>query len=196
VTVICCSCGCSEPVNSHNDERSITLADISAAADAAGITLDQAVQNIVATVVGLCDPAPAPAVELLDVAKAGDEPQRFCLGVAYQPGRDPRIAKGVDGGRDFFTEAELEKAAWSFLRNGPQVNTLHMPGTEGCATVVESSIHRGPDWDLGDGIVVTKGTWLVGAILDPPVWQAALDGRFNGWSPEGTARRRRVRPAG
>ena len=189
---MCLSCGCGEPPSSHGDPRHVTLADLSAAADAAGITLDQAVQNIVATVAGLCDPAPAPAVDLLDVAKAGDEPQRFCLGVAYQPGRDPRIAKGVDGGRDFFTEAELEKAAWSFLRNGPQVNTLHMPGTEGCATVVESSIHRGPDWDLGDGIVVTKGTWLVGAILDPPVWQAALDGRFNGWSPEGTARRRRV----
>ena len=91
-----------------------------------------------------------------------DEPQRFCLGIAYMPGPDPRIAKGVDGGRDFISEAELEKAAWSFLRSGPQVNAFHTAGTEGIATVVESSIHRGPDWDLGDGIVVTKGTWLVG----------------------------------
>ncbi len=121
-----------------------------------------------------------------------DEPQRFCLGIAYMPGKDRRITKGADGGRDFLTEAELEKAAWSFLRSGPQVNAFHMAGTEGVATVVESSIHRGPDWDLGDGIVVTKGTWLVGAILEPKAWQAALDGRMNGWSPEGIARRRKV----
>ena len=120
------------------------------------------------------------------------EPQRFCLGIAYMPGFDPRISKGADGGRDAISEAELEKAAWSFLRNGPQVNAFHMAGTEGCATVVESSIHRGPDWDLGDGIVVTKGTWLVGAILEDRMWQAALDGKVNGWSPEGTARRRKV----
>ena len=82
-----------------------------------------------------------------------DEPQRFCLGIAYMPGPDRRITKGKDGGRDFLTEAELEKAAWTFLLNGPQVNAFHMAGTEGVATVVESSIHRGPDWDLGDGIV-------------------------------------------
>jgi hypothetical protein len=125
-----------------------------------------------------------------------DEPQRFCLGIAYMPGPDPRISKGADGGRDYLTEAELEKAAWSFLRNGPQVNAFHMAGTEGCATVVESSIHRGPDWDLGDGIVVTKGTWLVGAILEDRMWKAALDGKVNGWSPEGTARRRKVRKEG
>ena len=56
--------------------------------------------------------------------------QRFVLGIAYMPGKDPRIAKGIDGGRDFFTEAELEKAAWSFLRNGPQVNAFHIEGTE------------------------------------------------------------------
>lgn len=125
-----------------------------------------------------------------------DEPQRFCLGIAYMPGRDPRIAKGQDGGRDFLTESELEKAAWSYLRNGPKVNAFHVAGTEGCATVVESSIHRGPDWDIGDGIVVRKGTWLVGAILDQKMWQAALDGKVNGWSPEGTARRRRVAKEG
>jgi hypothetical protein len=125
-----------------------------------------------------------------------DEPQRFCLGIAYMPGKDDRIAKGQDGGRDFITEAELEKAAWSFLRGGPQVNAFHMAGTEGVATVVESSIHRGPDWDLGDGIVVTKGTWLVGAILEPRAWQMALDGRANGWSPEGIARRRKIQKEG
>lgn len=123
------------------------------------------------------------------------EPQRYVLGVAYQPGQDPRIAKGLDGGRDFFTEEELEKAAFSLMRNGPKSGLFHIDGTDdngGAAQIVESYIYRGPDWDLGDGIVVTKGTWLVGAILTPRAWDLYKAGRLNGLSPQGSARRRRV----
>jgi len=121
-----------------------------------------------------------------------DEPQRYVLGIAYQAGPDPRIAKGQDGGRDYFTEAELEKAAWRFLQNGPQVGLFHLDGTEGAANVVESYIYRGPDWDLGDGIVVRKGDWLMGAILDERAWHLYKTGKIDGWSPQGVARRRRV----
>lgn len=127
------------------------------------------------------------------IAKSA-EPMRYVLAVAYQPGFDKRIQKGVDGGRDAFTEAELEKAAFSFLASGnPQVGIGHADGTLGAATVVESYIYRNEvPWDIGNGITVTKGTWLIGAILDPKSWQMALDGRLNGMSPQGTARRRRV----
>lgn len=122
-----------------------------------------------------------------------DEPQRYILAIAYQPGFDPRISKGADGGRDAFSEAELEKAAWSYLRNGnPQVGVGHIDGTTGCATVVESYIYRNDEpWDLGDGTVVTKGTWLVGMILDERTWKAAQAGHLSGLSPQGVARRRR-----
>jgi hypothetical protein len=115
--------------------------------------------------------------------------QRYVLGVAYQAGPDPRIRRGADGGRDFFTEAELEKAAWSFLQNGPSVGLFHADGTEGAATVVESYIWRGDDWDLGDGTVVRKGDWLIGAILDERAWQLYKSGRITGFSPQGQARR-------
>jgi hypothetical protein len=141
----------------------------------------------------------APGVPIPDTARAvckAAEPQRYVLGIAYQAGPDPRIAKGADGGRDYFTTAELEKAAWSFLRNGPQVGLFHVDGTEGAATVVESYIYRGPDWDLGEGLVAKSGDWLVGAILDDRAWRLHKDGKLNGWSPQGTARRRRqVTPA-
>ena len=122
-----------------------------------------------------------------------EEPQRYVLGIAYQAGPDPRIQKGADGGRDYFTAEELEKAAWSFLANGnPQVGVGHIDGTTGAATVVESYIYRNDEpWDLGGGMVVTKGTWLIGAILDDRAWSAVQDGRISGWSPQGTARRRR-----
>lgn len=118
------------------------------------------------------------------------QPQRYVLGVAYQAGPDPRIQRGADGGRDFFTPEELEKAAWSFLRNGPQVGLFHGPeSTVGHAEVVESYIWRGDPWDLGDGVVVKAGDWLIGAILDDVAWDLYKSGRVTGWSPQGSARR-------
>ena len=117
---------------------------------------------------------------------------RFILALAYQAGPQSVITKGVDGGRDYFESDDLERAAWTYLAKGnPQVGIGHMDGTTGAATVVESYIHRGPDWDLGDGIVVRKGDWLVGMILSPESWKAAKAGKLAGVSPQGTARRRR-----
>ncbi|MEE1838204.1 XkdF-like putative serine protease domain-containing protein [Streptomyces sp. SP17KL33] len=115
--------------------------------------------------------------------------QRYVLGVAYQAGPDPMIKRGADGGRDFFSPEELEKAAWGFLQNGAQVGLFHADGTEGAATVVESYIYRGPDWALDGGVVVKSGDWLVGAILDEHAWQLYKSGRVTGWSPQGSARR-------
>jgi Putative phage serine protease XkdF len=189
---MCMSCGCvlagtGAPDDDHGDPRNLTTQAIAAAADAAGIALGQAAANI-ATTLRNVDDGTGPGEP---VVKAEGEPQRYVLGVAYQAGPDPKIAKGADGGRDYFTEAELEKAAWKFLQNGPQVGLYHLDGTAGAATVVESYIYRGPDWDLGDGIVVKSGDWLMGAILDDRAWQLYRAGKLNGWSPQGVARRRR-----
>ncbi|MCX5239828.1 XkdF-like putative serine protease domain-containing protein [Streptomyces prunicolor] len=115
--------------------------------------------------------------------------QRYVLGVAYQAGPDPRIQRGADGGRDYFSPEELEKAAWGFLRDGPSVGLFHADGTEGAATVVESYVYRGPDWHLGTDIVVKSGDWLIGAVLDERAWQLYKAGRITGWSPQGQARR-------
>lgn len=121
--------------------------------------------------------------------------QRYVLGVAYQAGPDPKIQRGADGGRDYFTAEELEKAAWSFLRKGRAVGLFHADGTEGAAEIVESYVYRGPDWDLGDGVVVRKGDWLIGAVLEEPAWDLYKRGAISGWSPQGSAKRRTVRPA-
>ena len=115
--------------------------------------------------------------------------QRYVLGIAHQAGPDPRINEGQDGGRDYFTPEELEKAAWGFLRKGPTVGLSHVDGTEGAAQVVESYIYRGPDWALDDGTVVKSGDWLVGAILDEFAWQLYKAGHIDGWSIQGTAQR-------
>jgi len=130
----------------------------------------------------------------------GAEPQRYCLGIAYQAGPAPSIARGQDGGRDFLDAADLEKSAWEFLAKGPRVGMFHLDGTEtdgdgeATATVVESYIYR-PDqpWDLGNGIVVNKGDWLLGAVLSPRAWDLYQRGLITGWSPQGIARRRPAR---
>lgn len=123
------------------------------------------------------------------------EEQRFALGIAYRAGVDPAITKGQDGGRDFFTADELEKAAFSFIKNGSRVGLFHLDGTDedgGAAQVVESYIYRNDEpWDLGDGLVVRKGDWVVGAILSPKAWDLHKAGRITGWSMQGIAKRRR-----
>lgn len=123
--------------------------------------------------------------------------QRYLLAVAYQPGPDDRITKGKDGGRDFFTDAELEKAAWSLLQRDevPEVGLFHLDGTVGHADVVESYIYRGPEWVLkaadGSEQVVKSGMWLVGLICDEVAWDLYKSGRVGGVSLQGRAKRRR-----
>jgi putative serine protease XkdF len=125
--------------------------------------------------------------------------QRYLLTIAYQAGRDERISKGADGARDFFTPAELEKAAWSFLQDGGgQVGLFHANGTEGAARVVESYIWRGAPWTVtandGTEVVVKSGDWLVGMICDPVAWNLVKAGHVAGVSPQGAAKRRRSQP--
>jgi hypothetical protein len=182
---LCLSCGCDQPGNAHGIGVSITLGDLQAAADAAGITLVRAAANILQTLTGtLADNEPEPE---------GPE-EHFLLGVAYQPGRDPRIARGVDGARDCFTPGELEHAAWNFMLDGRQHGLFHMDGTEGAAQTVESGIYRNPiPWIVDDDLIVRKGTWLVGALVDDKGWELHKQGKVNGLSPQGPARRRRIR---
>lgn len=122
--------------------------------------------------------------------------QRFLLTIGYQAGPDPRIQRGADGYRDYFTPEELEKAAWSLLRSGnPTCGLFHMDGTEGAAEIVESSIWRADPWLIkavdGTDVTVNPGDWLVGLLCDEPAWGLYKRGRVAGVSPQGAAKRRR-----
>lgn len=190
---MCLSCGCvidgsgGQPDDDHGDPRQITLSDIMAAADANGVAPMDVVGMIGASLAA-CMSTPDD-----DVAKSAPE-QQFVLGVAYQAGRDPRIAKGLDGARDYFTPAELEKAAWSFMLNGQQHGMFHLDGTQGAARPVENFINRHPvPWIVAPDLVVRKGDWCQGLLCDDRAWQLVKAGRVNGLSPQGLARRRRVR---
>ncbi|MEC5149152.1 XkdF-like putative serine protease domain-containing protein [Cryobacterium sp. GrIS_2_6] len=118
---------------------------------------------------------------------------RIVLGVAYQAGPDPRIKKGADGSRDYFTADELEKAAATFLRDGGrQIGIEHMDGTIGHAEVCESYTWPSDDPFVIDGeVVASKGDWLIKALLDEVSWELVKSGKLTGFSPQGSATRKR-----
>jgi hypothetical protein len=123
-------------------------------------------------------------------------PQRYVLGIAYQAGKDPRIATGADGGRDYFTAEELEKAAWAFAkRTDRTIGLFHEDGTEGHAEVVESYIYRGHPWVVdatpGHEVIVKAGDWLIGAVLNETAWKLYEQGHITGFSPQGSAKRKK-----
>lgn len=128
------------------------------------------------------------------------EEQRFIVALAYQAGRDERIGKGLDEGRDFFTAEQLEKAADSFARNGMGGGAFHLEGTDGEFEPTRSWIHYGPDWSVtgpdGSVTVVKAGDWLVGGYLSPNAWELYKRGKITGVSPQGTATRIKRRSSG
>jgi hypothetical protein len=118
-----------------------------------------------------------------------DAAQRYVLGIAYQAGYDPTIAKGADGFTDYVDPSDLELAAWGFMKSNPVVGINHLDGTVGHAVVVESYIYRAPDWPQPDGTVIKAGDWMLAAIVDEPTWESIERGEITGWSPEGTGTR-------
>lgn len=128
-----------------------------------------------------------------------DQEERFIVAIAYQPGKDPRIRKGLDGRRDFLTAAEVRKAAHAFMRNGPKGGTFHVDGTVGAIKYAESWIQPN-DWHVtlpdGTATVVKAGTWCVAGYLDEPAWDLYKRGLINGVSPQGVARLAKRRSSG
>jgi hypothetical protein len=57
---MCLTCGCHRPFDPHGDPANITYGDLAAAADAAGISVEQAAANLTATLADVhthADPA-------------------------------------------------------------------------------------------------------------------------------------------
>lgn len=128
-----------------------------------------------------------------------DPEERFIVAIAYQPGKDPRIRKGLDGRRDFLTPTEVRKAAHAFLRHGPKGGTFHVDGTVGAITYGESWIQPN-DWQVtrpdGSTTVVKAGTWCVAGHLDEAAWDLYKRGLITGVSPQGVARAGKPRSSG
>ncbi len=130
------------------------------------------------------------------VVKA-DSAKRFTLCLAY-PADRPDVSIAADGFRDFASKAAVEEAAWEYLAKSPVVGLWHEQGTDGAGQVVESSIHRGPDWAItaadGSEQVIKAGDWLLGIRWSPETWPLVRDGHGRGVSMQGSARRRAPSP--
>lgn len=126
----------------------------------------------------------------LGLLKSMDE-YRVALGVAYPAYKvDERLAK--DGFRDFAPADLVEQIAWRWMKERQSIGLFHEQGTEGHGVVVESGIHRGPDWLVKNAqgeVRVCEGDWLLAVEFDKPTWALVKSRRIRGWSPQGKAER-------
>ncbi len=124
--------------------------------------------------------------------------RRYTLTMGY-PADTLDAAVARDGHLDFASVAEVEKAAWGFMANGPEVGLFHEDGTEGAGQIVESYIYRGPDWTIeapdGTSQVIKSGDWLIGTVWSEDAWAGIKAGEIGGTSMQGKASRRAPSPA-
>lgn len=190
---MCLSCSCGDPPNAHGDARNITLLVLQGAAQAAGISPGEAAANIVATLAG---PMAKAATEAAWTTLLKAEPERrFTLCLAW-PALKPDVAKAADGRRDYARPEVIEQTAWAWMEKSRTVGLYHSDGVEaGVGTVVESSIYRGPDWQVRPDALIKAGDWLIGTIWSPGAWTLWKSGLLNGMSPQGLAQRRPADPS-
>lgn len=181
---MCASCGCRDFTHRHPGAPSITWQDIEAAAEDAGISPDQTVENM------------HEATEMMEtgaILKAEDE-RRYVLTVVYSPHRMP--LRGADKKVDLATPEVLEKACWVYTLKGLGTGMWHEDGHAEEAACVENYVYRGPDWTLKDAAgneqVIKAGTWLAGYILSPKAWSMYKNGLIGGVSMQGAAGRKRA----
>lgn len=130
------------------------------------------------------------------VFKSVDE-SRVTVGLAY-PHNRPDIGIAADGFRDFAGRSAVEKACWSFTSKSRSIGLNHADGTAGHGEVVESAIHRGPDWiikgDDGNDKIIKDGDWVMAVRWDEPTWGLIKSKKLNGLSPQGRAKRATPQP--
>jgi hypothetical protein len=172
------------------------LTDLQSAANAADIKLGKVssnVQDAVDSKASKSSVAELATNGLADceIIKSVDE-SRVTVGLAY-PHNKADVAVAADGHIDFAGKTAIEKACWAFTAKSRSIGLSHANGTEGHGTVVESGIHRGPDWvikgDSGQETVIKDGDWVLAVQWDRPTWTAIKSKRYNGFSPQGRAKR-------
>ncbi|MCD8007683.1 MAG: XkdF-like putative serine protease domain-containing protein [Clostridiales bacterium] len=106
--------------------------------------------------------------------------QHYVTGVAYEP----NVADTDD---NFMTEAEIEKMAHWFMKNGRMVDEQHSFDPDPACHIVESWIAP-QDLTINEQ-PVSKGTWLVKVEVDSPdVWTKIETGDITGFSIGGLAK--------
>ena len=106
-----------------------------------------------------------------------DSESHYVTGVVYEP----MVADAHD---NFMTEAEIEKAAHWFMKNGDKIDIQHSFEEAEGLTVVESSVTKA-DQEI-EGQSIKKGTWLMTVeVSNDSVWDAIEKGEITGLSMGG-----------
>ena len=106
-----------------------------------------------------------------------DAETHYVTGIVYEP-----MAEDTHG--NYMTEAEIEKAAHWFAKNGNMVDLQHSFEPLDGASVVESWIAKA-DFEI-EGQTVRKGTWLMTVeVSDEAVWSGIEKGNITGFSMGG-----------
>ena len=106
-----------------------------------------------------------------------DSNSHYVTGIVYEP----MVADAHD---NFMTEAEIEKAAHWFMKNGDKIDLQHSFEEADGLTVVESSVTKA-DQKIED-VDVKKGTWLMTVeVANDEVWSAIEKGEITGLSMGG-----------
>ena len=106
-----------------------------------------------------------------------DAQSHYVTGIVYEP-----LTEDTHG--NYMTEAEIEKAAHWFAKNGNQVDLQHSFEPLSGAAVVESWIAKA-DFEI-EGQTIKKGTWLMTVeVTDESVWAGIEKGAITGFSMGG-----------
>jgi putative serine protease XkdF len=110
-----------------------------------------------------------------------DDEKHLVTAVVYEP-----MVEDTQG--DYMTAEEIEKAAYSFMGNGANIDTQHdFEKAEG-VTTVESWVTK-EDGKIGDQ-EIKKGTWLITTkVEDDDIWSQIKKGDITGYSMGGIAER-------
>ena len=189
--IMCCSCGCGDFDKNHGDSRHLTLTDLQSAANAADIKLSRVASNIDDAVDAQASKSVVGELADCEIIKSVEE-SRVTVGLAY-PHNKVDVAVAADGHLDYAGRSAVEKACWAFTSKSRMIGLNHQDGTDGRGDVVESGIHRGPDWiikgDNGQDKVIKDGDWVMAVRWDESTWSMIKSKRLNGFSPQGRAKR-------
>lgn len=113
------------------------------------------------------------------IIKADNE-KHHVTGIVYEP----MVADAHD---NFMTEAEIEKAAHWFLKNGDKIDIQHSFEEAKGVSVVESSVTKA-DCTI-EGEEIKKGTWIMTVeITDEDIWKSVENGDITGLSMGGVGK--------
>lgn len=113
---------------------------------------------------------------------------QYVLGIVLEPndGKDG-APLAPDAQSDIYSEDEIRKAAWLFMRKYQGLGLMHeREATKREMEIVESYLAP-VDFTI-DGQKIRKGTWLLGAkIHSPELWAKIKRGEIGAWSIDGEA---------